>query len=71
MLQALARYGGVYLDATCVTLQPLEAWVDVRCESIQGFFLVDDGDTMESWATQTPHTVQITAHTVHLASVHC
>ena len=53
-LCALALYGGVYLDATCITLQPLEAWVDLKSDAVQGFTLVSDLDTMESWAIAAP-----------------
>ena len=53
-LAALAEYGGVYLDSTCVTLQPLEEWVEVSCGAVQGFLFVPDGETMESWAIAAP-----------------
>lgn len=53
-LCALALYGGVYLDATCITLQPLETWVDLHLDAVQGFTLVSDLDTMESWAIAAP-----------------
>lgn len=53
-LAAISEHGGVYLDASCVTLGPLEAWVDVGSAAVQGFELVHDGDTMESWAIAAP-----------------
>ena len=53
-LCALSAYGGVYLDATCILLQPIEKWVDLRSEAVQGFEFVPDGDTMESWAVAAP-----------------
>lgn len=53
-LCALALHGGVYLDATCITLKPVEDWVDLTLEAIQGFTLVSDLDTMESWAIAAP-----------------
>lgn len=53
-LCALAHYGGVYLDATCVTLGPLEAWVAMHSASVQGFAFVSDLETMESWAIVAP-----------------
>lgn len=53
-LAALAEYGGVYLDATCITLQPVDSWVDLSSRAITGFCLVSDLDTMESWAIAAP-----------------
>ena len=53
-LAALAEHGGVYLDATCVVLAPLEAWVDCEASAVQGFSFVPDGQTLESWAIAAP-----------------
>ena len=53
-LAALAAFGGVYLDATCVCLQPVESWVKVSACAVQGFTLVSDLTTMESWAIAAP-----------------
>jgi hypothetical protein len=53
-LAALASYGGVYVDATCITLQPLDHWVDRCSDAVQGFCFVPDGVTMESWAIAAP-----------------
>lgn len=53
-LHALAEHGGVYLDATCVTLGPIEEWVDVGRAAVQGFEYDCDGATLESWAIAAP-----------------
>ena len=53
-LCALYEYGGVYLDATCVTLGCVEHWVDLDDGSIQGWLYVSDLETMESWAIAAP-----------------
>ena len=53
-LAGLSAYGGVYLDATCICLQSLESWVDVSTCAVQGFTLVSDLTTMESWAIAAP-----------------
>ncbi len=36
-LHALARTGGVYLDASCLCSSPLESWVDMHCRGLQAF----------------------------------
>jgi Capsular polysaccharide synthesis protein len=37
-IQCLAAYGGVWLDASCLCLRPLEAWVDTaEAAALQGF----------------------------------
>ncbi|KOO52859.1 capsular biosynthesis protein [Chrysochromulina tobinii] len=36
-VEALARYGGVYMDASNVNLLPLETWVNVSSSAVQGF----------------------------------
>ena len=51
-LQCLAEHGGVWLDASCLCLKPLESWVDVSSpEKLQGFKapIKRDG-LLESWA---------------------
>ena len=53
-LAALSEYGGVYLDASCVVLLPIESWVCLSSGAVQGFQLVHDGQTMESWAIAAP-----------------
>lgn len=32
---ALARYGGVWVDATSIMLRPVESWVDVNSDAVQ------------------------------------
>lgn len=56
-LAALAATGGVYLDASCIALQPLGAWVDRHARAVQGYAFHPDGeggDTLESWAVAAP-----------------
>ncbi len=53
-LHALAEHGGVYLDASCVTLAPCEAWVRMSEAAVQGYEFVHDGETIESWAIACP-----------------
>ena len=67
-LSAVASYGGVWLDATTVHLKPINAWVDMRADAIQGFVypldsthLTPDFDgtpespaTLESWGFAAP-----------------
>ena len=53
-LSALCATGGVYLDASCILLEPPQSWVDVDSNALQGFLCHLDGDTMESWAIAAP-----------------
>ena len=43
-VDALAKWGGVYLDATNVILAPIEQWVNLSSNAVQGF---DTGSTAE------------------------
>jgi len=51
-LQCLAAHGGVWLDATCLCLKPLEAWVDINDDAaLQGFEApIKKRGILESWA---------------------
>mmetsp|Transcript_7158 Transcript_7158/g.18534 ORF Transcript_7158/g.18534 Transcript_7158/m.18534 type:complete len:453 (+) Transcript_7158:44-1402(+) len=51
---ALARFGGVWMDATSIVLRPLESWVDVHSTAVQGWTYVHEEDCMENWAFATP-----------------
>ena len=67
-LSAVSNYGGVWLDATTVHLKPINAWVDMRADAIQGYIYPLDSDhmapdfdgtpdspaTLESWAFAAP-----------------
>jgi hypothetical protein len=53
-LAALAAYGGVYLDASCVCIKSVSAWVDMASRKVQGWRFVPDNETMESWAIAAP-----------------
>jgi len=57
----LSRKGGVWLDATCIQLQPLESWVDRYSNTVQGFNVPFDCKIMENWAFATPpnHPVMV------------
>ena len=51
-LQCLAEHGGVWLDASVLCLQPLEAWVDMREDTaLQAFDApIRRAGIMENWA---------------------
>ena len=50
-LAALAEHGGVWLDASCITLQPVTAWIDLTSTALQGFKSPGEGEAhMEGWA---------------------
>ena len=55
-LQCLAAHGGVWLDATCLCLKPLEAWVDVNLPGVlQGFEApIKKKGLLENWALACP-----------------
>lgn len=51
-IQCLAAHGGVWLDASCLCLRPLETWVDMRdSAAIQGFDApIKKRGILENWA---------------------
>lgn len=51
---ALAKHGGVWLDATCVCTRPVESWVDMGAERVQGFHAPWQASCLESWAFAAP-----------------
>lgn len=53
-LTALRATGGVYMDATCIALEPPAAWVNAMENSVQGFLCSLDDETAESWAVASP-----------------
>ena len=63
-VEVIAKYGGVYMDATNVNFLPLENWVNVSSPAVQGFGrpantvqLGADGalrEEMENWAFAAP-----------------
>ena len=55
-LAVLARFGGVWLDATTLALRPPEAWVDMASEGLQGYSLpsYNQDGVMESFALAAP-----------------
>jgi hypothetical protein len=52
-LCALEEHGGVWLDATVVCVRPLEAWVDLGLDNLQGFSAWHP-KVMGSWAMAAP-----------------
>lgn len=46
--------GGVWLDASCLCLQPIESWVDMSSASLQGFTYPGNEDIQENWAFAAP-----------------
>ncbi|TIS62134.1 MAG: hypothetical protein E5W93_05355 [Mesorhizobium sp.] len=61
-IELLSRYGGVWVDATCYCLQPLDEWLDSVMS--EGFFAFDRPTTtrmLSSWflaASQSSYIVQ-------------
>ena len=56
-LEVLARHGGVYMDSNNVNFRPLEDWVDLSSEAVQGFHhpgMEGPNTTLESWAIAAP-----------------
>ena len=56
---ALEKYGGVWLDATCVCTRGVEAWVDMQSDSLQGFTAPWDDNVFENWAFATPPNTRL------------
>ena len=65
-LEVLARYGGVYMDASNVNFRSVEHWVNTSSAAVQGFnrpvrgmdnSVVSEGygPEMESWAIAAPY----------------
>jgi len=50
----IAETGGVWLDATCIMLRPIESWVDVNSEALHAFLVPFGCDVAESWAFAAP-----------------
>ena len=59
-LEALNKYGGVYLDATMLPFRSVEHWVNTTSSAVQGFAMAegevgpDEPITMSSFAIATP-----------------
>lgn len=47
---AIARHGGIWLDATCVCTRPVTEWVDLSSTRVQGFSCPFHEDVLENWA---------------------
>jgi len=57
-ISALAKHGGVWMDASAISVKPIEAWVDVHSTAqVQGFAMPGNTDdvTMENWAIAAPY----------------
>ncbi|PBB87459.1 MULTISPECIES: capsular polysaccharide synthesis protein [unclassified Mesorhizobium] len=68
-IELLSRYGGVWVDATCYCLQPLDNWLDgVMCEGFFAFERPAPTRMLSSWflaATQSSHIVHQWRRRVH------
>jgi len=53
-LCAVARTGGVWLDATCICVAPVTDWIDLTQAEVQGFSAPFADDVLESWAFAAP-----------------
>lgn len=53
-LCALLQNGGVWLDASCICTAPVDRWVDMRANAMQGFSAPFADDALESWAFAAP-----------------
>jgi hypothetical protein len=57
--------GGVWLDATTIALQGVEAWVNMSSPALQGFRTPFDSNTIESWAFAVPRDNLVAAQWLH------
>ena len=48
--------GGVWLDATCVCSKPVDSWVDMHADAVQGFSAPFATDALENWAFAAPRS---------------
>lgn len=46
--------GGVWLDASCICTQPVDRWVDMAADAVQGFSAPFASDSLENWAFAAP-----------------
>lgn len=53
-LYLIAKYGGVWLDATIYCVKPLHYWVDNNLNMLQGFNTPFQDNSFESWAFASP-----------------
>lgn len=51
---ALARHGGVWLDATCYCGEPVTRTFDLELDRLQGFSAPFDDECLENWALAAP-----------------
>ena len=51
---AIQKYGGVWLDATCICTRPVTEWVDVNDNNLQGFCTPFHINYLENWAFAAP-----------------
>mmetsp|Transcript_34102 Transcript_34102/g.85022 ORF Transcript_34102/g.85022 Transcript_34102/m.85022 type:complete len:326 (+) Transcript_34102:30-1007(+) len=52
---ALGKYGGVWLDSTAIVNQPLEKWVKLDLNAVQGWEWVGGNNAMENWGFVVPY----------------
>lgn len=53
-LATLFAQGGMWVDASCVPFEPIEHWIDLQQDVMQGFESPFGGGTMETWAIAVP-----------------
>ena len=46
--------GGVWLDASCICTAPVDSWVDMAANNVQGFSAPFAADSLENWAFAAP-----------------
>jgi len=52
---ALAKFGGVWIDSTSIVNQPLENWVNMDLDAMQGWQWVGSSNALENWAFVAPY----------------
>ncbi len=55
----IAETGGIWIDISCVLLKPVESWVDMQSDALQGFCFPSDRDIMENWAFAAPRACKL------------
>ena len=51
---AIEKYGGVWLDATLIPVDPVKKWFDMKSDQLQGFSAPFADDCLENWAFAAP-----------------
>ena len=56
---AIEKYGGIWLDASCFLLKPVDEWIDMNKMRLQGFSVPFADDCLESWAFAAPQNDEL------------